>query len=182
MRSVRDDLTHHVTDFCQLVHQVDSVVEPSGGVDQYNVSTLGHRRLYSVESHRGRISAHALLYNLHVCPFGPDLELVNGGSPERVGGSDHHFLAHRLVAGGKFSDGRGLAHTVHSDNHHDKRFLRQVERFLRRFLSINIQKRSNLVTKHVHQFVEGHVPVLADPFLKAVNDLERGVHAHIRRD
>ena len=106
--------------------------------------------------------------------------MLDSSGPEGVSCSDHHLLAHRLVSCGKLADGGGLANSVHTDNHHDKRLLRKVERFFCRCSAIDIEKDADFFTKELHQFVVCEILVSLDTGLQAVNDLQSRFHADVR--
>ena len=42
MRSVRHDLANDVADLGQLVHEIDTVMEPAGGIDKHYVGIFRH--------------------------------------------------------------------------------------------------------------------------------------------
>ena len=41
IRSLRQDLFHYIFDLCQLIHQVYFIMQPSGGVDNHDISSVG---------------------------------------------------------------------------------------------------------------------------------------------
>ena len=80
-------------------------------------------RLDRVEHHGGRIGAFLGANDVDVGALRPDLQLLHGGRPERVGGADERLLARRFQVVGELADGRGLARAVHAD---DQRHVRDV--------------------------------------------------------
>ena len=60
--------------------------------------------------------------------------------------------------------------------------MRKVERYysiIRHFPFTDIQEGRNLVSKHVHQFIQRHILLGPDPLLEILNDLHRSVDSHI---
>ena len=49
----------------------------------------------------------------------PDLDLVDGGGAERIGGGEHHLVAVFSKSRGEFSDGGGLARSIDPGNDND---------------------------------------------------------------
>jgi hypothetical protein len=91
-------------------------VQAACGIDQHYVAAArlggGHR----VEDHRGRIGSFLRADDIDPGPVGPDLQLIDRGGAERVGGADQRLLALFAHLIGEFSDRRRLANTVHTDH------------------------------------------------------------------
>ena len=104
VRRAGDHLAHDVADFGQLVHQVDLVVQTARRVDQHHVGAVGLGRGQRVERHRCRVGTHLLTDHRGSRTVGPDLELVDGGGAERVGGADPDLLSGFGELGREFAD------------------------------------------------------------------------------
>ena len=89
----RPYLPHHIPDLGQLIHKVDPVMQPPGGVDKDNIRAPGHGGLHSVVGYRCRISPHPLLHDVNPSPFGPDDKLFDGGGAEGIGCPDDDLLS-----------------------------------------------------------------------------------------
>ena len=181
MRGVRYDLAHNVADLGQFVHKVDAVVQAASGVDDGDVGSTGHGRLDRVKGHGGGVRAHILSDDVYAGPVGPDLDLVDGGRAECIRSAQDHFLPLGLEHRGELADGGGLAHAVHSHDHYHIRLLRKIKGD-HLGGTVQVDELGYLLAKHAYELVEGHILVLLHALLERINDLERGVHAHIGGD
>ncbi len=93
-------------------------METAGGVDDHNIHVVGLGRLQGVERHGCRVGPEPLFHHRHSGPFSPDVELLDGGGAECVGGPEHHLVAGGLELGGKLSDCGCLAYAVYADHHY----------------------------------------------------------------
>src|SRR5262245_13730778 len=92
------DLLQDANDLGELGHEVRLVLQAPRRVDQEHVDAFRPRALERLEGDPGGIGAHRLRYHLGADPFAPDLELIDRGGAERVGGREHDLQALALEA------------------------------------------------------------------------------------
>ena len=157
-------------------------METARRIDDHHVGILGHGALDAVVSHGGRVGAHLLLDDVHAGAFGPNDELVHGGGTEGVGRAEHHFLSLGTQLGGQFADGRGLAHAVDADHHHDIGLLRKVEG--RHALAVRrcVEQSNDLLAEIAVHFVGAQILVAGDPLLEPLDDVLGGFDADVGGD
>ena len=98
---------------------MDFGVEPARGVDQQNVDAAAFRRLHAVEDNGRRVRAGLMFDDIDADSLAPDVELFDGGGAKSVAGDQQNFFPGVAVLGGEFTDGGGLADTVHAEkNNH----------------------------------------------------------------
>ena len=144
-------------------------------VDDNDIRILCNCRLHGVKGYRCWIRTHILLHKVHTCALRPDGKLIYGCCTECICSTEDNLLSLCLEAACEFSDGSGLAHTVHTDNHDDIRLLGEVERhdFIIRSLPIlHVEKLGYLVTQDIHKLIHIHIFVAADPLLETLDDPE----------
>ena len=118
MRCTGHNLLHDVLDLGQFVHQVDLVVQTSGGINEHHIRAVGFGRLERIKCHGSRVRTLLLFDNRYAYPFAPYTQLLNSRSTEGIGSTEIHFLAGLLVHVREFADGSSLAYTVDA-NYHD---------------------------------------------------------------
>ena len=183
MRRAGDHLAHDVADFGQLVHQVDLVVQTARRVDQHHVGAVGLGRGQRVERHRCRVRTHLLTDHRGSRTVGPDLELVDGGGAERVGGADPDLLSGFGELGREFADGRGLSGAVDAHDHHHVRFaLFGVESEMLFGAVRLLHQRGYLFAQNGLQLGGAHILVARHALFDAPDDFDGGFHAYVRRD
>src|SRR5688572_3838211 len=90
-------------------------VESASGVDQQNVDAAAFRRLNAVEDNGRRVRAGLMFDDIDANPLAPDVELFDGGGAKGVACHQQNFFPSAAILGGEFTDGRGLADTVHAE-------------------------------------------------------------------
>ena len=96
-------------------------MQSPGCVDNDHVGLLCLGMRNRVVGHRCRISSHFLFDHGNSDTLAPDVELLDGGCAEGVGGSQNHFLAFGLKLVGQFGDSGGFAHTIDAYDENDVR-------------------------------------------------------------
>ncbi len=96
-------------------------MEPPGGIDEQDVRMAGLCRLDGIVDHCRRVGAFLMFDDLHTAALGPDLQLLDGGSPEGVGSADQDLLALGFEIRRQLPDGGGLPGAVHADDKDDGR-------------------------------------------------------------
>ena len=81
------------------------------------------RRGHGVVHHRRGIGPGFLLYHFNAVALRPNLQLLDSGSAEGVGGAQHHVEILLTQAIGQLSDAGGLAGAVYSDNENHARLV-----------------------------------------------------------
>ena len=109
---------HH---FGELLHQPRLVLQAAGGVREHDIDAARLRGLQRVEDDGRRVCAGLLGDHRHVVARAPGLQLLDGGGPVSVAGSEQHLQAFRLVAPRELADRRGLAGAVHADHEDEER-------------------------------------------------------------
>ena len=97
-------------------------------VDQDRIAALGLRRRNGVEHHGGRIGALARAHHVDAGARRPDLQLLDRGGAEGVGGADQRRAAFALQQVGQLADRRRLAGAVDADNQRHLRMRRDRDR------------------------------------------------------
>ena len=169
-------LAHDPFYFHQFFHQVGLGMQPAGRVCNQDVNVARPGRLQGVIDDRGRVSALLLGNDHHIVTFAPGLQLFDSRGTEGVTGGQHDLQALLLETVGEFTDGRGLAGTVDADHQHDVRTaaLRNFQ-----WLAAGREDRLHVVSQGGHQRI-GIAELLAGDLIgQAVNDLARGLDAHI---
>ena len=116
MGGARDLPPGHAVHLAQLGHEVGLGMEPARGVDQHDVVAAGHRHAQAVGEDGGGIGPFGPPVERALRALRPDLELLRGRGPERVGRAEQHRAALRSPRGGQLADGGGLARPVHPDH------------------------------------------------------------------
>jgi len=158
-------------------------VEAPGRVDEDHIVPLGDGALHGVEGDGGGVGVLALGDEVGPGALSPDLKLVHGRGPERVGGPDGDLEAPlgELVA--QLADGGGLAHAVDPDDEEDIRAfgLRQVQ--IRGLVApVGFQHAGDFLAEHGQQTVDGGGVLPGGAVLDALHDLHRGLHADVAGD
>src|SRR5207302_5411611 len=78
--------------------------------------------LHRVKQHGRGVAARLGLDDFGAGALAPDLQLLDGGGAESIGGGEQHALALRAQQAGQLADGGGLAGAVHPD--HQQNFRR----------------------------------------------------------
>ena len=120
-------LLQDANDLLELGHQLLLVLQPPGGIDQQNVGAFGFRAFQRLEGDAGRIGALCARDHLGAGAFAPQLELLDRGRAERVGGGQHHELAFVIEPRGELADGRRLARAVHAGDQHHEGLLGRID-------------------------------------------------------
>ncbi len=123
VRCIGDFLRRDAADLVQLRHQVDAGVQSSGGVDEDDVPAAGLGGSERIEHDRRGVGSGAGSHHVDAGTLGPDLELLDRGGPEGIGGADHRHLAGILDQPRELADGGRLPCPVHADDHHDVRLV-----------------------------------------------------------
>ena len=92
-------------------------MQPSGRVHDDHVSPAGLGRLDRIVRDCGGVSASLRADEVSLCSLRPDLELLLGSGPERVGGREDDLEACLVQAARQLSDRRRLPGPVHA--HHE---------------------------------------------------------------
>ncbi len=103
-------------DLAKLVHESLFIVDSAGSVADDDVGVIFDSSINCVKYHGGRIRALVVLDDVHTGAVRPDLQLVDGGGTERVGGSEDDLFALGFEVGRHLSDGGGLADAVYADD------------------------------------------------------------------
>ncbi len=103
----------------QLFHQVGLGVEAAGGVDDEDLGGTGFGGGAGVVERGGGVAALPGLDDGDVGAGGPDLELLDGGGAEGVGGAEQDGTSLSGEVGGELAGGGGLAGAVDADHHDD---------------------------------------------------------------
>ena len=159
-------------------------MQSPGGVDNHHVGTLSLCRRNGVEGNRCRVGTHLLLHHGHINAFAPNLQLLDGGSAEGVGSTQHNLVAGALKLIGKLSDGGGFAHAVHPHNHNYVGLCDAL-----RHLKV-VGGGAGCLGEHLRDFVAQqsvqfsriYVFVARNTGTNAVDDFQSGVHTDVRGD
>ena len=114
------DLLQHTDDLLELGHQVGLVLQAAGGVDDQDIDVAGPGFHIGVEGKARGIGAGRPGHDGGADAPAPDLELLDGGGPERVAGGEHDGEALAARDGAELADRGRLARTVHSDDQDDE--------------------------------------------------------------
>ena len=148
-------------------------MQAAGGVADDNVAVPGLGGGDGVEHHGGGVGALLVLNQGHPGAAGPDLQLLDGGGPEGVGGAQNHGLALPLQAGGQLADGGGLAHAVDANHQDDGGLGGDVQ------LVVPLQHVRDNGLQLPHDKAGVGDALLLDALAQPVADKARGVHAHV---
>src|SRR5262245_1978611 len=113
------DLLQDANDLGELGHEVRLVLQAPRRVDEEHVEAFRPRPLERLEGDAGGIGAHRLRHDLGADPLAPDLELIDRGGAERVGGREHDLQVLAIEPVRELGCGRGLAGAVDADNEKD---------------------------------------------------------------
>ena len=116
MRSARNNALRGAAHLVQLGHQIRFSVQASGGINDYVVHFAGLRGLQGIVQDGGGIASLLRLDNFCVATLAPDFELLNGCSPEGVGGAEQDGFAVGTKNMGQLADGRCLSRAVYADD------------------------------------------------------------------
>ena len=152
-------------------------METARRIHQHHVRVPGLGRSGRVEDHSGGVGPLVLLDDLHPGPVRPDGQLVGGGSPEGVGGTEQHLfpLLAQLMA--DLADGGGLTHPVHSDEQDHRRAGGEVQRRLPHVHHVG-DASAHAGARLLHR-LDVLVPHPAAQFL---HQLQSGVHPCVRQN
>ncbi len=117
----------HAANLGELLHQVRLGVEPAGGVDDRDVVAARPGRLDGVVGDGGGIGAVRGADEVGLRPLRPDLELLLGGSTERVGGPEEDTAVVLAELLGELADRRRLAGAVDPDDEDHARLRGDVQ-------------------------------------------------------
>ena len=173
MRCIWHQFLHHAAYLGQLVHQPHLVVQSACCVNNHNIALLGYGRLECVVGHAGGVGTHALLHNGDTYTVSPQLQLLDSGGTEGVGGTEYHLTSGLLVAVGQLGDSGGLADTV--DTHHEYHVWTLWQRGIKRLRKLEVTVRividgvsqylRYLCTEYGVQLRGGDILVTTDAFL-----------------
>ena len=113
----------HAHNFRQFLHQICAILQPSGGINQQQISTIGLRLRHRVKGQTGRIRAFWGREHRNTSPLTPNLQLFHCGSAKRIARSNHHRFARRFELAGQFSNRGGFARAIHADHQYHLRGL-----------------------------------------------------------
>ena len=183
MRRTGDDLRHDAADLGQLVHQPHLVVQTPRRVDEHHVGPVRNGRAERVESDRCGVGTHVLPDHRRARPLGPDGQLVDRRSTERIGRADVDLAARSGQLGRQLADGRRLACAV--DPHDHQHVRRPFGQFQPEILGRSVRllhQRRDLVAQDAAQFGRVHVLVARDALLDAADDLDGRLDPHVGGD
>ena len=100
-------------------------------INDQDVDAARPCRLDRIEGDGCRIGTFLVANDRNPRAIAPNLQLIDGGSAEGVGGSEHDGLALLLVVGGKLADRRRLANAVDADDEKHRRPCGSDPRFVR---------------------------------------------------
>src|SRR5437773_876346 len=116
-------LRDHAHDFLELLEQPLLGVHAARRVHEYRVDPTGAGRRDRVERHGRRVGPSRATDTRDGEPVRPDLELLAGPGPERVGGGEQHAAALAREPVRQLREGRGLADAVHPEHEDHARWL-----------------------------------------------------------
>ena len=119
VRRRRLQLAHDADDLLQLGHQVGLVVQAARGVDQQHVGAGLACLCQGVVGHGGRIGALRPADDIAPGTLAPDLQLLDGRGPKRIGGRQDGLAALVCELFRQLGDRRRLARAVDADDEHD---------------------------------------------------------------
>ena len=126
---------HNTVDFFQLFHEVFLVVQTACSVHKHYVRSSAFGGRHRIEHHGCGVASFFVFDDAHLCTVCPHFKLVACGSPECVGGGNHHRFALFDEYVCKFADGRCFANAVDPCHRY---YAGSVERKL--FLTQNVRK------------------------------------------
>src|ERR1044071_4627116 len=101
-------------DLLQLFDEMKFGVQPSRGVDEDHIGPPAFGSLKSVENHGRGVSAGTMFNDLDAHFFSPSFKLFDGCCAEGITRDEEHLLAAAAQLSGHFTDGGGLAGSIHS--------------------------------------------------------------------
>ena len=121
-----------------------------------------------------------MLHHWNAHALAPDDDLLYGSSAEGVGSAEHHLQTCLLELPGELADGCGLTNAIHTNDHHHIRLLalRNLEAFGVASV-ILCQQGCNLIAQDAIEFGGADILVARHTFLDALDDVQRGINAHI---
>ncbi len=84
-------------------------MQASSSIHNQHIAAARSSGLDRIIDHRTWISARPLANHWHVNTLAPDLELVDGGGAEGIGGGEHHLVTLLRQAQSHFADAGGFA-------------------------------------------------------------------------
>jgi hypothetical protein len=160
----------------QLRHQLPTVVQAPGGVDENRVEPSGGGRRHRVEGDRPRVGAGPLRDHRHGESITPDAQLFDRRRPECVRRRQPDTLAARGEARRQLGDGGRLPRAVDPDEKYDRRCRAELERRRAR----SLEARCDLVAQRGADAIGAGDAVGAPAH--GFNQLQRGGRTDIRRD
>ncbi len=123
-----------------------------------------------------------LLYDGHADPLSPHRNLLHGSGAECVGSTEIHFFAGLFELIRQLTYGSCLPHSVHPDHENDVWLVAGRNIPVVVFLASVLRKQGrDFLTEDGIQFRSRDILVAGDTLLNALDDFQRGVHAHITR-
>ena len=152
-------------------------MQAAGGVHQDHVGLSGPGGVHGVKDHGGRVGPLPVLDDVHLCPVGPDGQLVGGSGPEGVSRGQKHPVPLVLQKVCQLADGSGLPHPVDPDHQDHRGLAGQVQARL----SHGKHLHQNLPQAGLHLLRVLELALL-HPAAQLLHRLHGGVHAHVGED
>ena len=180
VRCIGNHFLHHILDLGQLVHQIDLVMQATGGIDNHHIRPVRLCRTQRVKCHRSRVGTHLLLHDRHSYPFAPNHQLLYSCGAERIGCSQIHIFTGLLELISQFADRGRLAYPVHAYDHDDIRLLvfRNRKR-LQVFRMIFCKQGSDLFTQDRCQLTGRHIFVSGYAVFDTGYDFQCSIYSDI---
>ena len=124
---VRQFAVDDLVDLAEFCHEVLLVMDPARGVADDDVCSAVDAGMDGVEDDRGGVSALIVFDHVDAGAVGPDLQLVDRRSSERVRSAQDDLASGGLEVVGHLADGRGLADAVDADDQDDRRSGQEVD-------------------------------------------------------
>ncbi len=128
MRRGRLDLAHHAHHFFQFAHQLGTILQAAGGIDQNDVGVFRLGCADGIEGKTRRVGTRRAGFDGGAGPLAPDLELIDGRGTECIARHQHDAFSLGAEFGGELADGGGLAGAVDAGHQNDERPCRHFQR------------------------------------------------------